>query len=261
MTSPLPQLEYRGVARTFTDGERDFVAVENIDLTVRRGEFICIIGPSGCGKSTLLNMAAGLIQPSAGQVAYGGQPVKDLNTRVGYVTQRDMLLPWRTAARNIELPLELQGVPAPERRRRVDDMLRQMRLEGKGDRYPSQLSGGMMKRCALAQILVYEPETLLMDEPFGSLDAQLRMALQRDLLDYCERAGKTVLFVTHDLEEAILLGDRVVVFGTAPGRIIHVEPIALARPRDLAALRTKPEFTALWEKLWGLLAPQIGAAA
>lgn len=253
------RLQYKDVCRLFTDGERDFVAVDGIDLSVEAGEFICIIGPSGCGKSTLLNMAAGLISPSAGTVHYNGALIRDLNTRVGYVTQRDLLLPWRTTEQNIELPLQLQGVPATERKRLVQQALQQMRLDGKGARYPSQLSGGMMKRAALAQILVYDPETLLMDEPFGSLDAQLRMALQRDLLDICERTSKTVLFVTHDLEEAILLGDRVVVFGTNPGRIIHVETIDLPRPRDLVALRTTPAFAATWEKLWGLLAPQIGA--
>jgi len=253
-------LEYRDVCRMFTDGARDFVAVQNIDLAIAPGEFVCIIGPSGCGKSTLLNMAAGLLAPSSGTVFFNGKAIQGLNTQAGYVTQRDMLLPWRTVERNVELPLELQGVPAAERRRRTAEVLRQVRLDGKGNRYPSQLSGGMMKRAALAQILVYEPSTLLMDEPFGSLDAQLRMALQHDLLKICERTRKTTLFVTHDLEEAILLGDRVVVFGTNPGRIIHVEPITLPRPRNLAALRTAPEFTAVWKKLWGLLAPQIGAA-
>ena len=252
-------LEYRNVQRMFADGARDFVAVQDINLTIKRGEFVCIIGPSGCGKSTLLNMAAGLLHPSEGTVLYQGKEIRALNTQVGYVTQRDTLLPWRTAERNVALALELQGVPAAERKRRVDDVLRQVHLDGKGNRYPSQLSGGMMKRAALAQILVYEPTTLLMDEPFGALDAQLRMSLQRDLLEICEKTEKTVLFVTHDLEEAILLGDRVVVFGTNPGRIIHVEDIHLPRPRDLVSLRSNPEFGATWEKLWGLLAPQIGA--
>jgi NitT/TauT family transport system ATP-binding protein len=252
-----PQLEYRSVRHQFVDGERDFLAVDGIDLSVRRGEFLCIIGPSGCGKSTLLNLAAGLIHPTEGIVAYRGQPVDGLNTDVGYVTQRDTLLPWRTAARNVSLPLEVQGVPDAERKRRVEKVLDLVGLSRRGNRYPSQLSGGMLKRTALAQILVYEPSTLLMDEPFGALDAQLRMSLQRELLDIWGRNAQTVLFVTHDLEEAILMGDRVVVFGANPGRIIHVEEVSLERPRDLVALRADPRFTSTWEKLWSLLAPQI----
>jgi NitT/TauT family transport system ATP-binding protein len=254
-------LEYRGVRRHFVDGNRDFVAVDDINLDVRRGEFLSIIGPSGCGKSTLLNMAAGLLEPTDGTVLYEGKPIRGLNTNVGYVTQRDTLLPWRTVERNVALPLELQGVPSAERKRRVRDVLEMVGLTGRGNRYPSQLSGGMSKRTALAQILIYEPTTLLMDEPFGALDAQLRMALQRDLLDIWERTGKTILFVTHDLEEAILMGDRVVVFGANPGRIIHIEDIGLERPRDLVALRADPKFTSAWEKLWELLAPQIGESA
>jgi NitT/TauT family transport system ATP-binding protein len=251
------QIEYKNVRRHFIDGERDFVAVDGIDLTVRRGEFVCIIGPSGCGKSTLLNMAAGLLLPTEGTVLYDGLPIRGINTSVGYVTQRDCLLPWRTAERNVALPLELQGVPSRERKQKVREVLDLVGLNDRGNLYPSQLSGGMLKRTALAQILIYEPTTLLMDEPFGALDAQLRMSLQRDLLKIWERTGKTVLFVTHDLEEAILMGDRVVVFGANPGRIIHIEDIPLERPRDLVALRADPRFTNMWERLWLLLAPQI----
>jgi NitT/TauT family transport system ATP-binding protein len=253
----VPQFEYTDIRHQFVDGDRDFLAVDGINLTVRQGEFLTIIGPSGCGKSTLLNLAAGLIHPTQGSVLYRGQPVVGLNTDVGYVTQRDTLLPWRTAARNVALPLEVQGVPKAEREIRVEKALELVGLKGRGNRYPSQLSGGMMKRAALAQILVYEPTTLLMDEPFGALDAQLRMGMQRELLEIWDRKGQTVLFVTHDLEEAILLGDRVVVFGTNPGRIIHVEDISLERPRDLVALRADPRFTSTWERLWSLLAPQI----
>lgn len=253
----VPQLEYKAIRHQFVDGERDFVAVDGINLDVRQGEFLCIIGPSGCGKSTLLNLAAGLIHPTEGTVLYRGESVRGLNTDVGYVTQRDTLLPWRTAARNVSLPLEVQGIPEAERKRRVEKVLDMVGLQKRGNRYPSQLSGGMLKRSALAQILVYEPTTLLMDEPFGALDAQLRMSLQRELLDIWGRNAQTVLFVTHDLEEAILMGDRVVVFGANPGRIIHIEEVGLERPRDLVALRADPRFTSTWERLWSLLAPQI----
>ncbi len=256
-----PLISYRQVGRIFTDGQKDFIACAGVNLDIMPGEFVCIIGPSGCGKSTLLNIAAGLLPPSVGSVHYGGREVSGINHKVGYCTQKDMLLPWRTTRRNVELALELQGVPAAERRRRGQAALDKMHLSDKGNRYPSQLSGGMMKRAALAQVLVYEPETLLMDEPFGALDAQLRMSLQRDLVRVCEAERKTVIFVTHDLEEAILLGDRVVVFGANPGRIIHVEPVALERPRDLMSLRSDPEFVRIWETLWNLLAPQIGEQA
>lgn len=255
------RVSYRGVGRIFTDGNKDFIACSGVDLDIRRGEFVCIVGPSGSGKSTLLNMAAGLLKPSLGTVRYDGAEITSINHKVGYCTQRDNLLPWRTTQKNVELALELQGVPAAQRRTMATAALEKMQLAGKGARYPSQLSGGMLKRAALAQVLVYGPETLLMDEPFGALDAQLRMELQNDLVRICEDERKTVLFVTHDLEEAILLGDRVVVFGANPGRIIHIEDIQLERPRKLMSLRADPEFTRIWERLWHLLAPQIGASA
>ena len=251
-------ISYRGVGQIFTDGDKDFVACSNINLDVHRGEFISVIGPSGCGKSTILNIAAGLLAPSVGEFTYDGKPQRGLNLKVGSCTQKDLLLPWRSTKRNVELALELQGVPKAERSRRAEKILAEMGLEGKGNRYPSQLSGGMLKRAALAQILVYEPETLLMDEPFGALDAQLRMALQRELIAICAKNKKTVIFVTHDLEEAILLGDRVIVFGANPGRIIHEEKINFKGPRDLMALRSDAEFGRIWQRLWQLLGPEIG---
>lgn len=251
------RLEYSGVQRCFGEGDERFVAVTDIDVTVDSGEFVSIIGPSGCGKSTLLNMAAGLLDPTRGLVRYNGQVVRGINTDVGYVTQKDTLMPWRTAARNVALPLEIQRVGRAERKRRVAEILERVGLATAGDVYPSELSGGMRKRVALAQTLIYGPHTLLMDEPFGALDAQLRMSLQRDLLAIAEQEAKTVLFVTHDLEEAILLGDRVIVFSASPGRIIHVEQVSLPRPRDLVTLRADPAFTAMWERLWSMLESQL----
>lgn len=250
-------VSYHQVGRTFTTAKRTFTAVQGIDLEIRKGEFICIIGPSGCGKSTLLNMAAGLLTQSTGQVLYDGKPIRGVNNDVGYVTQKDTLLPWRTVEKNVALPLEVQKVPRRERRERVAEVLELVGLGQYGNRYPSQLSGGMLKRAALAQTLVYRPNTLLMDEPFGALDAQLRLNLQKQTLEIWERERKTVLFVTHDLEEAILMADRVVVFGANPGRIIHVEPIGFARPRDFGSLRTEPEFAEVWSRLWALLSPQM----
>jgi NitT/TauT family transport system ATP-binding protein len=256
-----PQLNYEGVSRRFGTGKSAFTAVRDINLTVAAGDFVSIIGPSGCGKSTLLNMAAGLLAPSTGTVRYNGRELKRTNTEVGYVTQKDSLLPWRTAERNVSLPLELHGVRRRERKRRVGEMLEMVGLTNFAHRYPSQLSGGMRKRVGLAQTLIYGPTTLLMDEPFGALDAQLRMQLQEDLLRIAEQEHKTVLFVTHDLEEAILMGDKVVVFSATPGRIIHVEDITLPRPRNLVALRGDATFTATWDRLWSLLSPQLGGGA
>jgi NitT/TauT family transport system ATP-binding protein len=255
-----PRLKFEGVSRQFGIGKEAFTAVTDIDLTVSPGEFICIVGPSGCGKSTLLNMAAGLLKPSTGHVLFDGDEIRRINTKVGYVTQKDSLLPWRTTERNVSLPLELHGVPRSERNDRVTQILARVGLLGSEKLYPAQLSGGMRKRAALAQTLVYRPTTLLMDEPFGALDAQLRMSLQRDLLLLVEQEQQTILFVTHDLEEAILLGDRVVVFSSHPGRIIHIENVSLPRPRDLVSLRSTPEFNKTWEGLWNLLAPELGSA-
>jgi NitT/TauT family transport system ATP-binding protein len=257
---PETSIEYlfSGVAKEFTtDGDRPFLAVHGINLAIERGTFVSIIGPSGCGKSTLLNMAAGLMRPTRGEVAYRGSAIKGVNTSVGYMTQHNNLLPWRTLEKNVQIALEIQGVRKAERKRRTAEVLKSVGLKGFERRYPSQLSGGMQKRASIARTLIYEPDTLLMDEPFGALDAQLRFALQRQLIELWERDKKTVLFVTHDLEEAILLGDRVVVFGAHPGTIIHVEDISLPRPRDLVALRADPEFTDLWERLWRLLEPQL----
>ncbi|WP_232330633.1 ABC transporter ATP-binding protein [Nocardia fusca] len=234
-----------------------FTAVEHIDLAVAQGEIVTLVGPSGCGKSTLLNMAAGLMPASEGVVEYDGRRVQGVNTQVGYVTQKDLLLPWRTVEYNVGLALEIQKVPKAERRERVTRVLELVGLGGFADRYPSQLSGGMLKRASLAQTLVYEPTTILMDEPFGALDAQLRLALQQELLSICGAYGTTIIFVTHDLEEAILLADRVVVFGKSPGRIVHVEPVNFERPRDLTKLRSLDEFRQVWDELWERLAQQL----
>jgi NitT/TauT family transport system ATP-binding protein len=254
------QLQYESVARTFKGPSGSFVAVRDIDLEVRPGEFVCIIGPSGCGKSTLLNMAAGLLTPSEGTVSYLGKEVRGINTDVGYVTQKDSLLAWRTVERNIALPLELHKVPKADRKKRVAEMLQRVGMEKFAQHYPSQLSGGMRQRAMLAQTWVYEPHTLLMDEPFGALDALLRTQLQEDLLEMWGRERKTILFVTHDLEEAILMADRVVVFGAAPGRILHIENINFERPRDLMDLRSTPEFVDTWKRLWHLLETQINVS-
>lgn len=252
------ELRFESVRKTFqTKGKPPFTAVKDLNLEIERGSFVCLIGPSGCGKSTLLNMAAGLDGPTAGVVEYRGAPVRQVNTDVGYMTQHHNLLPWRTVEKNISLSLEIQGVKRSERKKRVDEIIRLVGLDDSADRFPSQLSGGMQRRTALARTLIYQPTTLLMDEPFGALDAQLRLTLQRELLAIWGQQKTTVIFVTHDLEEAILLGDKVVVFGKNPGRIIHEEDIDLERPRDLVELRSEPRFMEKWERLWRLLEPQL----
>ncbi|MDQ6525232.1 ABC transporter ATP-binding protein [Nocardioides sp. LHD-245] len=248
-------ISFRAISKVFVTPDADqFTAIHGIDLEVEAGSFVCIVGPSGCGKSTLLNMTAGLLQPSSGEVLYRGAPIKGANTDVGYMTQKDNLLPWRTVRKNVLLALEIsKTVPVRQRKERVDAVLADVGLGRFADRYPAELSGGMRKRVSLARSLVYSPRTLLMDEPFGALDAQLRLVLQEQLLELWERERKTMLFVTHDIEEAILLADRVVVFGTNPGRIVHVEEITLERPRSLLELRQLPEFNQIWSRLWSLI--------
>jgi len=252
------EFEFRGVTQYFLGADDEpFLAVREIDLSIPTGRFVCVIGPSGCGKSTLLNMAAGLLTPTRGEILHRGRKIDRVNTTVGYLTQQDHLLPWRTVEKNVGIALEVQGVAKRERVSRVARALEMVGLEGFGKSYPSQLSGGMRKRAALARLLIYEPETLLMDEPFGALDAQLRLVMQAQLLELWHRDQKTVLFVTHDLEEAILLADEIIVFGARPGRIIHTEQIDLPRPRDLTRLRSDPRFNAVWDRLWSMIESQM----
>jgi len=253
-TEEAPEFSYRGVTRRFrSESDEEFVALKEVDLDIPSGSFVCFIGPSGCGKTTLLNMSAGLLPASGGSITYRGEKLKGVNTNVGFITQHDNLLPWRTVEKNIGIALEIQKVPRAERRRRVAEVIELVGLSGFAKRFPSQLSGGMQKRASLARGLVYDPSTLLMDEPFGALAAQLRLNMQNELLRIWERDRKTIIFVTHDLDEAILLADKIVVFGTRPGRVVHVEDVPLARPRDLAELRLDPHYGEIWERLYKLL--------
>lgn len=252
--SGIPEFSYRGVSRRFrSEADEEFTALDDVDLDIESGSFVCFIGPSGCGKTTLLNMSAGLLPASGGSITFRGEKLKGVNTHVGFITQHDNLLPWRTVEKNIGIALEIQKVPKEERRRRVAEVIELVGLGGFAQRYPSQLSGGMQKRASLARGLVYDPSTLLMDEPFGALDAQLRLSMQNELLRIWERDRKTIIFVTHDLDEAILLADKIVVFGTRPGRVVHVEDVPLARPRDLAELRLDRAYGQIWDRLWKML--------
>lgn len=255
------QIEIRNVGKSFASRGRAVEAVADVSLAVERGAFVALVGPSGCGKSTLLNMVAGLMRPSRGTVRYAGAEIATVNRNVGYMTQSDALLPWRTAEANVMLPLLLRGVKRTEARERARAQLDRVGLAGFADAYPRELSGGMRKRAALAQLLVYEPETLLLDEPFGALDAQLKLVLAQELAETHARTGKTILFVTHDLGEAIALADRVVVFSGRPGRIKAIETIGMPRPRDMFRARFDPVHQRHYETLWAALAPEIGRAA
>ena len=250
-------IEYRGVAKRFHGRSGTVTACEDVNLAVRRGEFLAVVGPSGCGKSTLLNMAAGLMMPSAGQVLYRGKPVPAPNTDVGYLTQRDTLLPWRTVEDNVAIALELRGQSRTERLQRAHEWLGRMGLLGFEKSYPAQLSGGMRRRVSLARTLAYEPETILMDEPFGALDAQLRMVMHEELLKLWTGTRKTVIFVTHDLAEALTLADRIAVFSARPGRIRSVEIVDLPRPRDVFRIRFDPHFGELHDRLWSYLEASV----
>jgi NitT/TauT family transport system ATP-binding protein len=247
----------RGVSKTYVGRGREVLALDRIDLTIEPGEFVAFVGPSGCGKSTLMNMIAGILPVSEGIILHHGRAVNGINRDVGYMTQRDAVLPWRTVEQNVALPLRFHGMPARQRRDHVASMLEQVGLSGFGHAYPAELSGGMRKRVALAQLLAYGPDTLLMDEPFGALDAQLKLLMQERLLRIWLERRQTVVFVTHDLAEAVTLANRVVVFSGRPGRIKAIEPIDLPPGRDVFRVRFLPAFEAAYTRLWDALAPDI----
>jgi NitT/TauT family transport system ATP-binding protein len=250
-------VDLHGVAKQFFRNGTPLLACRDVSLRIRRGEFVAIVGPSGCGKSTLLNMVAGLMKPSAGTIAYDGKLVAELNRRVGYMTQRDNLLPWRSVENNIGIALEIARMSGGERARRVERYIDLVGLNGFEKHYPAELSGGMRKRVALARTLIYDPETLLMDEPFGALDAQLKLILHAELLRIWEESGKTIVFVTHDLTEALTLADRVAVLSSRPGTVKLIQPVDLPRPRDVFKVRFTERFGHLHEQLWAALEDDI----
>jgi len=247
----------QGVEKRYVRRGRETLALSAVDLQIGQGDFVAFVGPSGCGKSTLLNMIAGIIDPSGGQILHEGHVVNGINTRVGYMTQTDSVLPWRTVYENIELPLTFRPYGADQRRSKVEAMMKAVDLSAFGNAFPNELSGGMRKRVALAQVLVYEPSTLLMDEPFGALDAQLKLVMQQRLLEIWQQTRKTIVFVTHDLAEAVTLAQRVVVFSGRPGCIKAIESIDIAHPRDPFKVRFEPKFQEAYERLWSILAPEI----
>ncbi len=235
-----------------------YTAVERASLSVAAGEFVSIVGPTGCGKSTLLNVAAGLLAPTAGRVSILGAPLAGLNRNAGYLFQSDALFPWKTALENVAIGVEVAGMPKEEARSRAEAWLARVGLAGFGGRYPHMLSGGQRKRVGLAQVLIRDPRILLMDEPFGPLDAQTRQIMGNLLLDLWSADRKAVLFVTHELEEAIALSDRVVIMSAGPAaRIIGDWTVSLPRPRDIAEVRLEPAFHALHRDIWMTLKDEV----
>ena len=217
-----------------------------------------MVGPSGCGKSTLLNMVAGLIDVTEGELKYKGLQIRKVNTDVAYVTQADNLLPWRNLLGNVELAMEFKDYSENERRKRALHYVRLVGLEGFEEYYPHELSGGMQKRVGIARTLAWDPETILMDEPFGPLDAQTRTIMQDELLKLWARRDQTTLFVTHDLVESISLSDRIVVFSRTPGQIVHIYDVNIPRPRDVFRIYEQPGFQELYNSLWNDLKKEIG---
>ena len=239
-------------------GGRVYTAVEQASLSVADGEFVAIVGPTGCGKSTLLNVAAGLLRPVAGVARIFGVPLDGLNEKAGYLFQADALFPWKTARDNVAIGLEIAGAPRAEALTRAQGWLETVGLGGFAQRYPHMLSGGQRKRVGLAQVLIRDPKILLMDEPFGPLDAQTRQIMGNLLLELWSAHRKAVLFVTHDLEEAIALADRVVIMSAGPSsRIIGDWRVDLPRPRDIFEIRLTHEFHALHREIWTTLREQV----
>ena len=250
-------LNIRGVTRDFFSRGKLVEALGGVDLEIPEGEFLTIVGPSGCGKSTLLNLVSGLMPPSGGAIWYRGREVRGVNTEIGYITQQDNLFPWRTLRDNVAFPLEVQRVPQEERRRRAVALIAKVGLGGFEEHYPYELSGGMRQRANIIRTLIYDPQLILMDEPFGPLDAQTRVILQDQLLKLWVESRKTVVFITHDLVEAIALADRVAVMTARPGVIKSVNEVTIPRPRDIFHIHDDEEFRRLYDKLWEELEVEV----
>ena len=232
--------------------------MKDATLSVAEGEFVSVVGPTGCGKSTLLNVAAGLLRPTSGTVRVFGEPLAGINRKAGYMFQAEALMPWRNALANVTAGLEFRGVATDEARRRGEDWLERVGLAGFGDRYPHELSGGMRKRTALAQMLVLDPQIMLMDEPFSALDIQTRQMMENELLELWSANRKSVIFITHDLEEAISLSDRVVVLSAGPAtHPIGEFTVDLPRPRDVSEVRLAPRFIELHDRIWHSMKEEV----
>jgi NitT/TauT family transport system ATP-binding protein len=254
----VPAIQITGVTRRFLTAEGQFnTAMHDFSLTVKRGEFVCVVGPTGCGKSTTLNLVTGLISPSAGQVRVMGQPVVGIDRRVGFVFQSDALFPWRSVLDNVAAGPRYRGVPKAEANEKARMWVARVGLGAYESLYPHQLSGGMRKRVALAQTFINEPEILLLDEPFSALDVQTRTVMQDELLRLWAGTGASVVFVTHDLEEAVALADQVVVLTASPATVKKVHTIDLPRPRVMSEIRYEPAFIEIAKRIWDDLRDEV----
>jgi len=258
-TSDTERIAVKGLGKSFQLAGTTIEAVRDVTFSVQRGEFVALLGPSGSGKSTILNMIATLVKPSSGQILIDGKPViaGKATPDVGYVFQRDTLFPWRSVADNIGYGLQLAGVPEAERRERVAACVAQAGLRGFEQAYPSALSGGMRQRAALMRTLVVEPQVLLMDEPFGALDTHTKIDMHEVLLRIWDREQQTVLFVTHDLGEALTLADRIILFSARPGQVKDMFEVDIARPRDAVRVRETPRYAELFQHIWHSLGEEF----
>ncbi|MFZ1907465.1 MAG: ABC transporter ATP-binding protein [Burkholderiales bacterium] len=256
-----PALALERITCTFAareDRSKGYTALKDTTLVVAPGEFVSVVGPTGCGKSTLLNVAAGLLKPSAGSVTVNGERLAGINRHAGYLFQADALMPWRTALDNVVAGLGFRGLPRSQALAKGNEWLKRVGLSGFGDRYPHQLSGGMRKRVALAQTLILGPQILLMDEPFSALDIQTRQLMENELLELWSADRKSVVFITHDLEEAIALSDRVIVLSAGPEtHPIGEFAIDLPRPRDVSEIRLTSHFIELHGEIWHRMKSEV----
>lgn len=243
-------IRFENINMTFRAKQKEVAALRDVSFEVGKHTFTTIVGPSGCGKSTLLSLCAGLKFPSSGRTFCDDRAVEAVNTDIGFVTQDSNLFPWMTLRENVEFPLRVRGVPARERRSRAQSQIEMVGLGGFEEHYPHQLSGGMQKRASIIRTLVYEPDVILMDEPFGALDAQTKMVLQDELLRMWSRRKQTILFVTHDLTEAVALSDQVVVMSARPGSIKGVFDVDLERPRDVFQIHSQTGFSDHYQQVW-----------
>ena len=257
----IPALLFDNISCTFVsreDKQQRHMAVADTTLSIAPGEFVSVVGPTGCGKSTLLNIGAGLLAPSSGSVQVFGEPLQGINRRAGYMFQAEALMPWKTALENVTAGLKFKGMAPEQASADGENWLARVGLQGFGDRYPHQLSGGMRKRVALAQTLIMDPDIILMDEPFSALDIQTRQLMENELLDLWQARKKAVLFITHDLDEAISMSDRVIVLSAGPGtHPIGEFKIDLPRPRDVAEIRSDLRFVELHAQIWAVLREEV----
>jgi NitT/TauT family transport system ATP-binding protein len=249
-------LRVSGVSKEFSASGRKVLAIDDISLDVRKGEFVSIIGPSGCGKSTLFSIIGGLQKEFDGALTIAGSEAREAHKNVGMVFQEESTFPWRSALQNVALPLELAGVPKSEREARARDLIKLVGLEGFEHHYPAQLSGGMKQRISIARTFAFQPEIMLMDEPFGALDEQTRLLLSEKLLEICQNLQQTTLLITHNITEAIQMSDRVVVMSYRPGRIKEIIDIDLPRPRTAESIQS-PEFGKYVGRIWAILREEV----